>query len=215
MPKLRGNQPTPPGLAMSYIPDARIIDGDAITPRHANSNGALDDPEMFKEGSTKQANSLYHYKLIQQWLHKGDIPRWTKEVSRWATANSRRPPFFFDKDCKPGGEDHGAPWVLKISKDALRVRGLQLLENGIVQITCQGRDNIEYEVVRCPLWAAMQLMQHHKLMPRGLSAKEVIDNYAPEGLHPADSSIDFGGEIYYDEDEEPEEAPDYDDDYED
>lgn len=205
MPKLRGIQPTPPGLAMSYIPDARIVDGDAITPRHLNSGGALS--EMFKEGSTRQANSLYHYKLIQQWLHKGDIRRWTKEVSRWASVSGRRQPFFFDKDCKPGGEDHGIPWTLKISKDALRTRGLQLLENGVVQITCQGRDNIEYEVARCPLWAATQLMQHHKLMPPGLSAKEVIDTYAPEGLRPPNSSMAFADDIYYDDpDEEPAEG---------
>jgi len=215
MPKLRAVQPTPPGLAMSYVPDPRIIDGDQITPRRRDGPFKPgEDPTMVKEGSTGHANSLYYHKLIQQWLHKGDVKRWTGEVAKWAVRARRNAPYFFNKDCQPGEEDYKAPWTLKIPTDALQVSGRRIVEEGSVQIIAEGRDNITYEVARCPLWEAIQLLQHHKFLKSGAEAEEVIQTFAPDGLRsPSSSSYSF-----YDESpdypEEYVEDDDYDEDYE-
>lgn len=218
MPKRHAVQPTPPGLAMSYVPDLRIVDGGQITPRRRDSPLKPDeDPNMVKEGSTSQANALYYYKLIQQWLHKGDIVRWTNEVTDWANSLHRSPPYFFDKNCIPGEENYKAPWTLKVPVDALRTPGSRIAEEGNVQIVAQGLDDITYEVARCPLWAAIQLLQHHKFLERGMKVEEVIRTFAPSNLRlPYDESPvysdedypDFPGEDYPDDDDGYEEDED-------
>ena len=214
MPKLRAVQPTPPGLAMSYVPDARIVDGGQITPRRSDQRKLDDDPEVVKEGSTRQGNSLYYQKLIGQWLHKGDIPRWTAEVIKWAEWVRRNRPYFFNLDCKPGDEHYKAPWSLVIPRDALQAPNRGLIEDGSAQITAKGQNDVEYEVARCPLWAAIQLMQHHKFIERGLKTEEVIRKFAPSNLLLPQSDDFIYDDPDYDDDDydEPGEYLDYDED---
>lgn len=213
MPKLRVAQPTPPGLAMSYIPDPRIVDGGQITPkRQQGPVDPDDDPNMIKEGSTRQANAIYSQKLVRQWLYKGDIPRWTAEVTKWAAQNNRGFPYFFNKKCVPGSEDYKAPWTLAIPIDALQVPSRYFVEDCVVQITAKGREGIEYEVARCPLWAAIQIMQYHKFLEPRVQAEDVIKTFAPSDLRAPSRD---GHITFYDtsSDFSDEDSEDYDDDY--